>query len=264
MKLEETLCKAFCDALTVRQIPAGLAIGTAYDGSDNDPLGFYVIGPDESKRYRIQDDGMSVATLEAQGASLSNETRRGVFNTLLDEYGIYFDEGSHELTTHSLAESEIPAAALRFIAFLLRVQDILFTSQERAASTFKDDAIAMLRQQASNDVQIVEKYVVAPVLKDFPADIALLVSGRPPVAVFVGSNDAHVGEALLLHAYAEKAGVPCKVLALVEAQSSLSKKTWQRASNHLHASPVFRGDEAAACARIIRAAQGDDQQRMVH
>lgn len=264
MDMKDEICKAFCGGLTVRRVPAGLAIGTPYDGLGGDPIGFFVVGPDSIGKYHIQDDGLSVSTLEAYGADLENKSRSEAFNGLLLEYDVSYDEESGELTTTAISPPQIPAAALRFSAFLLRVQDLLFMSQERAASTFREDAMRTLSAMLVNRATIVEDYVIDESLKDFPADIAILLDTQTPVAVFFGSSDARVSEALLLHAYASQADVKCKVIALLETENSVSKRTRQRASNRLAAFPHYRGDEIAACARIAREVLGYEPNTQVH
>jgi len=61
-----------------------------------------------------------------------------------------------------------------------------------------------------------------------------------------------------LQAYAEKEGISCSVVALLETESSANQKMRQRAANHLDASPIFRGAEQDACARIVKEALGVD------
>jgi hypothetical protein len=39
----ECRSKAFCDNLTVREVPAGTAVGTPFTSSDGDRIGFYVV-----------------------------------------------------------------------------------------------------------------------------------------------------------------------------------------------------------------------------
>ena len=117
---KEQLCEAFCGEITVRSVPAGWAVSTAFNSMNGDPLGFYITGPDVSGKYHIEDDGASIAFIEASGADLKNKTRLEAFNELLNEYNINYDEDTGELVTEPLAENQIPKQAIRFIAFLLR------------------------------------------------------------------------------------------------------------------------------------------------
>lgn len=258
LNIKDDLCKAFCGTLAVHRVPAGYAVGTGYEGWDGDDIGFYVVGPDEENSYVIQDDGMCVSALESAGADLGNKSRQAIFSELRDQYGIHFDKATGELKTDAIAPTEIGSASLRFMAFMLRVQDLLLTTNERTASTFREEAARIIREIAGDRAQVIEDYVVNPALGEVPADLGIVVANRPPVAVFFRVSESRVYEALLLQSYAEKANIPCAVMALLETEGSITQKMRQRANNHLEAVPNFRGEEMAACARIVREALGYD------
>jgi hypothetical protein len=258
LNIKEDLCKAFCGTLAVHRVPAGYAVGTGYEGWDGDDIGFYVVGPDEENMYVIQDDGMCVSALESAGADLGNKSRQAIFSELRDQYCVHFDKATGELKTDSVATSEIGPAALRFMAFMLRVQDLLLTTNERTASTFREEAARMIRDIAGERAEVIDEFVVSPALAEVPADLGIVVKDRPPVAVFFGVSESRVYEALLLQSYAEKANIPCAVMALLETEASVTQRMRQRANNHLEAVPNFRGEELAACVRIVREAIGFD------
>jgi len=260
--LKEKLCETFCGTLSVNSVPVGLAVGTAYEDIEGDQIGFYVVGPDHSGKYRIEDDGLYIPVIEAFGADLANKTRAEVFHSLLEEYSVEYDEENAELTTEPLPETEIPSAALRFLGFLLRVQDLIFMASERAASTFKQDAMRQIKELVKDRARLEENYAVHTKLKEFPADLGIVASGRPPVAVFFGLSESKLYEALLLQAYALNEQVDCSVVALLETESVVSKKVRQRGANHLDAMPVYRGDEDAACMRVVHEAIGRDASRL--
>lgn len=255
MNLKEQLCHAFCDTLTVSTVPAGLAIGTSYDGLGGDPIGIYVVGPIDGK-YRVQDDGVSVPTLESLGADFSNKMRREAFDGLLNAYGVEFDEDSGELKSGAVTEPQVAPTVMRFLAFMLRLQDLALMAAERAASTFREDALQQLRTLVGDRAVFKENFVVDPSLSDNPADIGILSDGRPPVALFWGISEAKVYEALLLQAYAESAGIAVSVVTMLETEKVISTKMRQRAANHLDASPSYRGEENQACAQIVKQALG--------
>jgi len=259
MNIKEQLCETFCGALTVNRIPAGYAVGTGHSGMDGDPVGFYVIGPGADGKYQLQDDGLYVPAIEAAGADLANTTRLAAFDSLRDEYSVDFDEETSELKTERVTDDQLGTTALRFLAFLLRLQDLILMSTERAASTFKEEATKMLRHVIGDRASIAERFIVSPELEEIPADLGIVVEGRPPLALFFGLSESRIFEALLLQAYADKSNVKVSVVALLESESSISKKMRQRAANHLDATPVFRGDELAACARIAREAFGPER-----
>lgn len=258
MNVKESLCHAFCDAVTVRAVPAGLAIGTNYEGLGGDPIGLYVIGPDALGSYRIQDDGASVPILESLGADFGNKARRQAFQELLAAYNVEFDEDSGELRASSADAENVAPTVLRFLAFMLRLQDLVFMAEERAANTFREDALRELRSVIGDRAKLAQNYVVSSELSEFPADVGILVEGREPVALFWGVSEAKVYEALLLQAYAQAHSVPCSVVAMLESQSSISAKMHQRAQNHLDATPIFRGAQREAVIRVARQALGFD------
>ncbi len=258
MNIKDDLCKAFCGTLAVHRVPAGYAVGTGYEGMGGDDIGFYVIGPDAEDMYVIQDDGMCVTAIEATGTDLNNKSRQAMFSELREQYGIHFDKDTSELKTGSVSAEDIGAASLRFMAFLLRIQDLILTSNERTLSTFREEAALMIRNIAGDRAKIEEDYVIDSRLKEYPADLAIMAPNRPPVALFFGVSDVRVMEALLLQSYAENQKVSCKVMALLETENSVSSKTRQRANNHLEAVPNFRGAEEDACKRIVRQALGMD------
>ena len=69
------LCDAFCDALTVRRVPCGLAVTTPFVSQDADPIGFYIVeSAAERGKFRLEDDGTQVPLLEASGIDLMRET----------------------------------------------------------------------------------------------------------------------------------------------------------------------------------------------
>jgi len=266
MNIKEQLCQAFCSTLTVSTVPAGLAIGTQYDGLGGDPIGVYVIGPDSAGMYHVQDDGITMPTLESMGADLENKTRRGAFEELLHAYSVVFDDANGELKSETIAEEQVAPTVMRFLAFMLRLQDLAMMAAERAANTFRDDALAKLKQIVGTRATLEPKFVIAESLSDYPADVGIIVPGKPPIALFWGITEGKVYEALLLQAYAQSENVECSVVTMIENSKVLSAKMVQRAANHLDASPFYRGDETQACLRVLRSALGSsiEQSASIH
>ena len=108
--MKEVLYQAFCDQIAVRKVPAGLAVSTAFTLSGGEPLGFYIVGPDPSGRFRLQDDGTTVPMIEAAGVDLDTQTRNGAISTLYTEYGDIYnqDAGDHSRGTPSGPRDRIP------------------------------------------------------------------------------------------------------------------------------------------------------------
>jgi len=254
--MKHELCKAFCDHLAVRQVPAGLAVSTAFTFAETEPVGFYIVGPDGLGRYRIEDDGNTIPLIEAEGIDLETQTRAEAVQELLSEYGASYDADRGELVTTYVSADQIPAAALKFVALLLRLQDLVLLTPERAASTFKEDATRAIRESLGSRAEIKENESIAEGI-EFPADLIIRAANRDPVAVFFAMSEQRVLEAVVAQmAVTYEAHVPCSVVALLEKDSSVTRKMRTRAANRLAAMPIFEGDQKAAIQRIEREVLG--------
>lgn len=259
MNIKDNLCEAFCGMLSVTKVPAGFAVGTGHASWNGDHIGFYVVGPNVLGKYHIQDDGLSMSALEAEGADLGNKSRNAMFSELREQYEVLFDEDSGELKSIDIDESQVGPASLRFMAFMLRVQDLLLTTHERTMSTFRAEAEKIIRDIAGTHADVFRDHPINSLQPtDTKADLAIIAKDKPPVAVFFGIDDKHILEALLLQSYAANKRLDCAVMALLETESAITSSVRQRAHNHLEAVTTFRGDERAACARIVRQALGFD------
>ena len=255
--MREELCKAFCHELEVVSVPAGIAVGTAFKKSDGDNIEFYVVGPDDNGLYRVQDDGVTVPYLEACGADLGVSARAEAFNEILSEYGVVFDETTLEITSELIPRDEVPKMGLKLVAALLRVQDLLLMTRERAESTWVQEAKRDIEKAADGKVSINYDSPAAPELTDYPADVVLKAENRWPVAVFFGTSDSKVYEALLLQANARhEHHVDVQVVVMLEKDSSVTRKARLRADNHLIV-PRYRDAEKDAIGRIMEAAVGE-------
>ncbi len=253
--MKEALCQAFCNDLSVRSVPAGLAISTGFLGYDGDKIGFYVVDAERAPLKRIEEGGTTLAMLEGSGVDFRSETRRDALESLLTEYGVTFDDQDCNFYIDNLRENDVPRAALRFVNFSLRVQDFLLMTEYRVASTFRDDAARELHKVVGDRARITEGEAIAPALADCPADFVLRASGRPPVGIYLGTGDNRVYEAILVHMRARhEANIDCFVTVLVEKLSAVSSWVRQQALNRLAAFAEFRGDEEAAIERIAREA----------
>jgi hypothetical protein len=255
--MKEALCRAFCDDLLVRKVPAGLAVSTGFLGGDGDKIGFYVVDSDHGSLKRIEESGTTYALLEASGVDFRSETRRQALNCLLEEHSVTFDEQDRSFYIDRLREQDIPGAALRFVAFSLRIRDFLLMTEYRVASTFREDAARELRKVIGEKAKIFEGEAIAPPLADSPADFVLRTQGRPPVGIFLGTSDNRVYEAILVNMRAlHEVNIICSVTVLVERLSAISSRVRQQALNRLAAFAEFRGDEEAAIQRVARDAIG--------
>lgn len=255
--MKEKLCKAFCDDLKVNTVPAGLAVTTAFAAADGDHIGFYVVKETESS-FRIEDDGVTLPYLEGSGIDFRSGTRGEALSELLSEYGVSIDETSQEFFISHLGEDALPAAALKFVAFSLRVRDFMLMTEFRVATTFREDAAKLLKEAVGSEARFEENGRISEKLGDFPADFVLRAPHRPPVGVYLGISDNRILEALFMHMRAlHEVREPCSIVALLEKGRSISSKVRQQAMNRLDAVTEFRGDEIAAVEKIARIAIGD-------
>jgi flagellar biosynthesis GTPase FlhF len=158
--------------------------------------------------------------------------------------------------TPLLAAEDVPGAAFKFVALLLRLQDLVLLTPERAASTFREDATKAIRESLGRKADIKENEPIAPGI-EFPADLIIRSGDRDPVAVFLAMSEQRVLEAVVAQmAVTYEAHASCSVIALLEKDSSVTRKMRTRASNRLTAMPIFEGDQKAAIQRIEREVLG--------
>lgn len=253
--MKDILCKAFCDNLIVREVPAGTAVGTPFTTTDGDRIGFYIV-PDGGL-VRIEDDGLTMPLLEASGLDFNSGTRAEAFGELLAEYGVQLDPDTQAFFIPQISEANLAAVAMRFVAFSLRVRDFLLMTEARIIGSFRDDVARLLREAVASRAAIREHEIISQTLNDFPADFVLEAPGRQPVGVFLGTSNARVLEAVLVQMRAlHETHEACSIIALLERGQSITAAVRRQASNRLTAVPEFRGDEIAAIQRIALEAIG--------
>lgn len=255
MKIE--LCEAFCNDITVTEVPAGLAVSTAFKRDDGDRVSFYVVETEDGA-LRLEDDGATIQQLEAAGVDFETDTRRRGLESLLSSINAHFDQTDGTIKTASFPESELSTRALAFVGVMIRMNDFLLLTQEKVASTFKEDAAEAIRAEIGDRAKIREGEAVGPRLSEVTPDMIVEADGRPPVAIFFGNAAGRVHDAIFLHQtamYEVKQDV--SVVALLEQDNSIPPDLRRRASNRLATVPVFRQDEGAAVARITREALGN-------
>lgn len=253
--MKEELCRAFCDALHVRDVPAGFAVRTAFMTATGDTVGFYVRS--SGGGYRIEDNGRVFPELEAKGLDFRTGSRREAMDSLLAEYAVGLDPSDRQFSIEGLGEPEVAEAALRFVAFLLRVNDFALMTEARVVSTFRDDVRRRLSEAVEGRATLEESAPILPDLDDFPADFVLRAAGRPPVGVYVATGDDRVLQAVLVRMRAmHETKEDCSVIALVENDRAITAPVRRQAGNRLDALAYFRGDEAASISRIARQVLG--------
>jgi hypothetical protein len=256
--VKEAICKAFCDEIRIKEVPAGLAVSTAFRRADGDAITFYVVrNPSEPGLAHLEDDGTTIPYLEAAGVDFETQTREKAFSEILREYGAQFDSDESIIRTPDIPEIEVARAAIGFSALLLRLFDFLLLSQDHAASAFRDDAIKRIRAAVGDRAVIQEDEQVDDRLYEVRPDLVIHGPNRDPVAVFLAQSPQRVNDAIFLQMAAlYEAHRDVAVIAMLEADTSVSSKLRQRASNRLSAVPIYRNDEDQAIQRIVREAIG--------
>jgi len=256
--VREQLCKAFCDEITVSNVPMGLAVSTGFVFPHGDKIGFYVKSNNSNGLFELQDNGLTYPSLVAGGFDVKNRIRAEALASLQSEYGVALNKDDFEFRLSDIEEPDLPRAALRFVSFMLRVSDLLLLEEHRVASTFRADVERRLREQIGDRAVIQAGVPLAIGLEEFSPDFVIQADNRKPVGVYLGTSDARVLEALFVHMRATyETLIPCSVVAVIETEKAINRKVQQQAMNRLDAVLPFRGDEAGAISRIRREATGE-------
>lgn len=251
---KQMLCEAFCQDLEVSNVPAGLVVRTGFMTRDGDAIGFYITRhPTDAKLWRVEDSGLVIPMIEAAGVNLDSGTRATAFHRILEEYGASFDQEASELHSEYVSESDIPSEAMRFVALLLRVQDLELLTAETVANTFREDVQADLDRYISGLASVA--YRVAPhrLLRDYEAD-ALITSSNCTLALYFATTDERVNESVILWMENKERQTGLKVALMLEREkpAQINSRSLRRAMNRLDATTVYRDDEIGAISRIAQ------------
>ncbi len=260
--MKEALCNAFCEALSVREVPIGLAVGTSFRRSNGDAVGFY-ISFDESGtgRARVEDDGLTIAMLEAAGVDLSSGPRADQFNGLLRQSGISQDVDESLLHTEFMPLERVPRAALEFVAFLIRAQEFMNWTREAVEDTFKDDVIKAVQEHYAGRAAVYVGDKTDAILPNSPADAIIVPPTGPPLALFIGTSEPKALEATLLWSdIRAKLAKAANVMLVLDAPKPkrIRDNTLARAMNRFPVT-VFPGLRIEALAAMDRSVFGDSE-----
>lgn len=254
--MKELLCRAFCEALDIRKVPAGFALRTPYVTSDGDSLLIYFVRADDG-RWRLEDDGTQVPMLEANGVDLSKGTRLGAFQSLLKEYGAHFDRKERTIRTPLMVEAETGKAALAFSALLLRLQDLALLTAPIVRNAFREDALAAIHKAFDGRAVVEDKGALAEEMIGSGGDIIVRAPERPPLSIFIGTSEERALHALVTKMDAEKyAFVHATVVLLLERvrQNPVSDRTLGLAQARLDRVLSFRESEPDAIFGLVKLA----------
>jgi hypothetical protein len=198
MKLND-LCRALCSGLALREVPVGYAVKTPFKQTDGDYIGLYIRRDEANPSImRLEDDGGTIASLEEDGVSFGLESRAEALAALLKQYDAYLDESESVIHTDYVDETRLPANFVKFMALLLRLQDLRLLTQDRIREAFKDDVRALVVRYFKDKVEILEDENPNEVLRDYVADFVLRAHTGETLALFAASSETKALESLLL------------------------------------------------------------------
>ncbi len=268
--MKKALCEAFCENLSVHEVPAGLAVGTSFRRNNGDKIGFYIVY--ENKLHisaRIEDDGLTVASLEADGVNLFNGPRSEQFSLLLRQACVVYDEQECTLRTDYMPTSKLAAASLDFMAFLIRVQELMHWTREAVEDTFKDDVIRAVKKHYEERARVYLAGEIDDVVPGSLADIVVQSASRTPLAVFIGTSEPKALEATLLWSDARASITKfANVMLVVDSPKPkrIRERTYARAMLRFPVAvfPGFQQDALAAMDRAVFEDGGSYGGRPVH
>lgn len=254
--LSKALCATFCENITVRPVPVGYAVSTAFSDASGDRLTFYLRETPDG--YVIEDDGDYLSLLVAKDIPITEGVRGSLLDGILQESGAYWDRETYEIRTPEFGKSEVGQKAVGFLSSLIRVRDLELLTRETVRSTFREDFLRELQARAGQQVEVDEGASVVPDFSEFPADIVIRAREAPnsvPAAVYLVNSNDKLNEALL--AWQEvliQDRSDFKVFGVIEEpeMKAISRRRFQRAQNRRLAMPIFRGDEDSAISMIMK------------
>lgn len=232
MKLSKQICEALCKGFTAREIPIGVAITSPFDWFTGDKMIFYARRKGALIRY--EDSGATLFELEGAGVDLSSFTRIESLKQICSESDVIFDEEESKFYTKYMREDEAGLASIKFMSFMVRVQDMLLTVKSRVANTFKEDLIAavQLRFEGSSEVELSEAPV--PELSYYTVDIVVKHKSGKLAAIFPATSEEKALSATLFAKELELKNIDNVVPFLVfenAGTTKISRDTQAKAMN---------------------------------
>lgn len=238
---KEDICKAFCGQISVNEVPAGMAVRSPFSSADGDQIGFYIVRTDGGTKYKLEDSGLLIPFIEASGTNLESGTRAREFQALLDEYEAVYDPDTMEVSSRDLAEHEVLGESVKFMALLLRLQDLQMLRTDVVESTFREDAKEAVGRLLGDFADIEFNAAPSPDLHDYTSDILVKAkNGGGSAAIYLGTNEARINEAVTAWLEGRWKKSPVKIIAMCETDKPpASQKAWRRAINRLDGVSFF-------------------------
>jgi len=259
-ELRDALCSSFGGDLTVREVPAGLAVSAMFEGADGDRLG--CLAEKQELGWRLSDDGGFLGDLEGYGVDVRKGGRAEFLARALRPAGARVDQDTLQIVA-DVDGPLVAAAVLNFLIGLSRAQDVAFWTKERIRSTFREDATLALAQALGDTAEVQAAGAIDPGLAEFPADLvirprAIGRNGAVTAVFLVQAMDALQEALLLALELRSKHRTDIRVAALVEGGSiNLASPKAARAVNRIDTVSLFRNDEKEAAFKIARTAIPD-------
>lgn len=145
MTLHKQICSVFCDGLSIREVPLGYAIRTPFSWINGEPLVIY--GEKSDSLVRIRDGGDTLTLVEDIAGDLTTETKLNAIRDLAKQHGVFFDEENSLFLSDWTDAESVGEAAIKFMSFLNRMQDLAFLSRERVANAFREQLFEAIRER---------------------------------------------------------------------------------------------------------------------
>jgi hypothetical protein len=257
--VKSQLCEAFCADLRVERVPVGWLVATPFKQPDGSAVVFFIVTV-ENDVSRLEDDGAQVALLEMAGVSLDKGgARHDAFMQLLSQHDATYDSDDGVICSANLPNSEIPKAAIKFMALMMRVHDLALLTVERVKQSWRDDAVADLHRSFDGIAKVEENALVGDKLGGVPADVVIRAfAGNPPVAVILGTSNAKGLQALVLKMEMEKyqhQDYPVVLLVERAKDNPLAESTYALSQSRLNGVHTYRNAEVESMQAIGRLLQ---------
>ncbi|MCZ4262887.1 MULTISPECIES: DUF1828 domain-containing protein [Limimaricola] len=231
MNAQKKICAAFCEGLSVREIPLGYAIKTPFSWLHGEPL--VVFGERSDGLVRMRDGGDTLALLEDVAGDLTTDTKMDAMRQLATEHGIAFDEENSLFLSDWTDEADLGSAAVRFMSFLNRIQDLAFLSRDRISNAFREELTEAIKERFGSQFHVGEREALSKDHKEYTADI-IIRDAKIQAAVYAATSEVNVLEALLTEqVFRDDYEVKTVPVVVFEdfMQSKVKPKTRRRAMN---------------------------------
>ena len=255
----ESICKEFCNNITIQNVPVGFAVGTVFRRNNGDKIGFYIVYKDKYRTMaRVEDDGLTIASLEAEGVNVFSGTRLEHFKKLLATADVFYDNQEHILHTNYVKVEEIAKLSLLFLEFLIKIQEMTHVSRKNTEKTFYSDVIESMIKHYDKKAKLFFGKEIDSIYQGSNADVVIHPENGEDLAVFIATHETKALEATILwtdvHAKLSKF---VKVMLVVDSPRTkiIKEHTYARATNRFPVT-VFSGMKADALAAMDRSVYG--------